>query len=722
MREKIFRFFILMSLQERVREQSVALRQLLDSFSETQKSVTSSSSSLTTTATASATDLDSLLLRDQLDDANEASLVLEQDLAAVTALCLKKAKRCEELSAAVARLEREKVALHRMLIDGNHTASSSYSSLVFPAFLSTSPFLTSFLVSGNATEDGNSTANYLNISTLFRILQKFVTGLVTFVFSILSHSLSSFASIVFAFGLAFIAESYISAPFPSSIPSHSAFTFIVPIFDSYSFFNLFTRTSELLYDVKAQEGNSLMGHFSEWGRIGSIGFIEQVVRKLKIILLINPDDMNKERDFTSNRSQHQVLLSRSFRQVIAPIFVSFLSLYFLFFVIRRSRRTWATLVDILCSLFVSIVMVKPIYMNTESKVLVNEEELTSSCNRKETFILSLQSISCWVKHSCLTHPFSLAVALTSAALGTWTVGRWRSSRDLSRPRVYISESRLASATEALSIQMLFFSILDASVCVLSILVSGAYVLNLLNTGANGKIPSNRWSFGMFLDDVSIGYDLSALSTLLSMYWLGVLVSMWVSARQGRVRAYAMRLGLLASGTSEEGEISSGNSNEIGGFSHHSSRSSNSLSLLQVHEKECAAAESSVLATLVAAVVAVFGITVAFSSYSACSYSSISTRLTGSFLHNNTSTGLDGDVVGGGGGGICFSDPSLYSDGLPPANAADCGSFTSRNSSAGHNNSASGASEAITFFPESVLLSPGTWLLSFVASTLSTRPH
>jgi hypothetical protein len=250
-------------------------------------------------------------------------------------------------------------------------------------------------------------------------------------------------------------------------------------------------------------------------------------------------------------------------------------------------------------------------------------------------------------------------------------------------------------------------------------VSGAYVLNLLNTGANGKIPSNRWSFGMFLDDVSIGYDLSALSTLLSMYWLGVLVSMWVSARQGRVRAYAMRLGLLASGTSEEGEISSGNSNEIGGFSHHSSRSSNSLSLLQVHEKECAAAESSVLATLVAAVVAVFGITVAFSSYSASSYSSISTRLTGSFLHNSTSTGLDGDVVGGGGGGICFSDPSLYSDGLPPANAADCGSFTSRNSSAGRNNS---ASEAITFFPESVLLSPGTWLLSFVASTLSTRLH
>ena len=119
----------------------------------------------------------------------------------------------------------------------------------------------------------------------------------------------------------------------------------------------------------------------------------------------------------------------------------------------------------------------------------------------------------------------------------------------------------------------------------------------------------------------------------------------------------------------------------------------------------------------------FGITVAFSSYSASSYSSISTRLTGSFLHNNTSTGLDGDVVGGGGGGgICFSDPSLYSDGLPPVNAADCGSFTSRNSSAGRNNSASGASEAITFFPESVLLSPGTWLFSFVASTLSTRLH
>lgn len=698
------------TLQERVRDQSIALRQLLSTLSETQKPVISSL--VTTSTTSASTDLDSLLLRDQLEDANEASLVLEQDLAAVTALCLKKAKRCEELSALVARLEREKVTLHRMLIEGSDTSSSSFfSSLVFLAFSSTTlPLSSMSSLPGSATENAPSTTRHVHVSSIIRIIRGVATGLLSFFFYSLSHTMSVFASLVFAFGLAFISESYISAPFPDAIPSHSIFTFIVPIFESYSFQSLYNRSSGLLHNNvgKNQDGNSLMSAFSEWGRSGSAGIVEQVLRKLNVILLINDfDEKESDKESLINSKQEQLLVSRSIRQVIAPLFVSLVSLYFLLFVSRRLRRTWETLFDVSCSLFASIVMIRPIYMNNEGQVMLNEES-KSICHDNFSLLLLPSSIYCLMQRSSLSHPFPLAVALSSTALGTWIVSRWRSSRDLSRPRVYLTESRVTSSTEGFSIQTLFFNILDACACALSLLTSAAYVLNLLNTGAAGKTPSDRWSFGMFADDLSIGHDLSALSSLLCAYWIAVSISAWVSARQGRVRAYAMRLGLLASGTSEGGEHGSGS--EGGGLSYHSS---NSLSLLQTHEKECTAAESAALASMVATLLSVFAITVAFSCYSAMSHSLLSST---TLLKSSLDSEYDG-----GGGGICFNDPSLYSDGLPPIGATDC--FMNGNTSFNGSSSTTGGGVVVNAREidfQSVLFSPGTWLLSFITTTLSIR--
>jgi len=458
-----------------------------------------------------------------------------------------------------------------------------------------------------------------------------------------------------------------------------------------------------------------MSAFSEWGRSGSAGIVEQVLRKLKVILLINDfDDKESDEESLLNSKQEHLLISRSIRQVIAPLFVSLVSLYFLLFVSRRLRRTWETLFDMTYSLFASIVMIRPIYMNNEGQVMLNDEESKSICYGNFSLLLIPSSIYCWMQQSSLSHPFPLAVALSSTAFGTWIVSRWRSSRDLSRPRVYLTESRVTSSTEGFSIQTLFFNILDACACTLSLLTSAAYVLNLLNTGAAGKTPSDRWSFGMFADDLSIGHDLSALSSLLCAYWIAVSISAWVSARQGRVRAYAMRLGLLASGTTEGGEHGAGS--EGGGLSYHSS---NSLSLLQTHEKECIAAESTALASMVATLLAVFAITVAFSCYSAMSHSLLSSTTLLTSSYNNASKVLDSEIDGGGGGGggICFNDPSLYSDGLPPTGATDCGAYMNGNT----NNSTTGVivnAREIDF--QSVLFSPGTWLLSFITTTLSIR--
>jgi hypothetical protein len=60
---------------------------------------------------------------------------------------------------------------------------------------------------------------------------------------------------------------------------------------------------------------------------------------------------------------------------------------------------------------------------------------------------------------------------------------------------------------------------------------------------------------------------------------------------------------------------------------------------------------------------------------------------------------------------------LYSDGLPPTGATDCGAYMNGNT----NNSTTGVivnAREIDF--QSVLFSPGTWLLSFIATTLSIR--
>ena len=181
-------------------------------------------------------------------------------------------------------------------------------------------------------------------------------------------------------------------------------------------------------------------------------------------------------------------------------------------------------------------------------------------------------------------------------------------------------------------------------------------------------------------------------------------------RQGRIRAYAMRLGLLASGTSEGGEHGSGS--EGGGLSYHSS---NSLSLLQTHEKECIAAESAALASMVATLLSVLAITVAFSCYSAMSHSLLSST---TLLKSSLDSEIDGGG-GGGGGGICFNDPSLYSDGLPPIGATDC-HMNGNTSSNGTSSTTGGVVNAREIDFRSVLFSPGTWLLSFITTTLSIR--
>jgi hypothetical protein len=76
---------------------------------------------------------DVLLLRDEVADAHAAARALELDLAAVTAACLERGRRCEELGAEVARLERGRRALQRMLaawLPGLHELRGRHKGLI----------------------------------------------------------------------------------------------------------------------------------------------------------------------------------------------------------------------------------------------------------------------------------------------------------------------------------------------------------------------------------------------------------------------------------------------------------------------------------------------------------------------------------------------------------------------------------------------------------------
>jgi hypothetical protein len=699
------------SLQERVRDQSLALRQLIVTLSETSKQSTYtsslSSSAAATTTTTAITDLDSLLLRDQLEDANEASLILEQDLAAVTALCLNKAKRCEELSAAVSRLEREKVTLQRMLIDGQETHSSS--SLLSFLFLSTTRKESANMTKNNS----NNTTTISSISSssnLFTILKDVLFVFYTILWSIFLHFSSAIMSIIYVAGLAFIAESYVTAPYPTTLPTHSIFKFIIPVNVNFTFLNMYKRGVNFTIN-NIQDDNIVKGIFSN----ERIGIVEQLQQIITTILIVHGTN-NKEKRYNNKlqetiqiTSQEHLLLSQSIRQVIAPLFVSIISILFLLLSTTpsRSRRFVGTLIDVFYSFCASLLLVYPVFMDT-NKTIIEESVYKSTEN------IVYQRINTWVHHSSLSHPISLAVSLFSTALATWTIERWRNSRDLNRPRVSFSESRFINSIESGSFYTLFFNILDASVCVLSVITSASFVLNLLQTGKAGKVPHSRWSFGMWSvnDDptsVSVGHDLSALSTLLVFYWIAVILNLWDAARKGRIRAYAIRLGLLASGTTDEIE---NNGRGVGGGRGGSNTSS--LSLLQLHEKECAKAETKLIATIFATVIAVLAINIAFifyvtSSSSMSVSSSLNDKHIGDFLNNSNGVGTIDT-------GICMNDPSIFSDGIPPVEAINCGT----NKVVIEDTQGSTRSTNDKEINDSVILSPGTWLLAITMTMLANR--
>ena len=610
------------------------------------------------------------------------------------------------MSAAVSRLEREKVTLQKMLIDGQETHSSS--SLLSFLFLS---FSTTKEESANMTNNNSTTisSSILSSSNLFIIIKDVIFVFYTILWSIFLHFSSAIMSIIYVAGLAFIAESYVTAPYPTTLPTHSIFKFIVPVNVNFTFLNMYKRGVNFTIN-NIQDNNIVKSIFSN-ERIGIVKRFQQIITTILLAHGTNNEEKrynNKRNETIEITSQEHLLLSQSIRQVIAPLFVSIISILFLLLSTtpRRRRRFFGTLIDLFYSFFASLLLVYPVFMDT-NKTIIEERGYKST----ENVVTVYQRILNWVQQSSLSHPISLAVSLSSTALATWTIGRWHYSRDLNRPRVsFFSESRFINSIESVSLYTLFFNILDASVCVLSVITSASFVLNLLQTGKAGKVPHSRWSFGLWSvnDDptsVSVGHDLSALSTLLVFYWIAVIMNLWDAARKGRVRAYAIRLGLLASGTTDEsdnnGRVGRGESN------------TSSLSLLQLHEKECAKAETNLIATIFATILCVFSINIAFtfcvtSSSSMSVSSTLNDKHIGDFLNNSGGFGTT-DI------GICMNDPSIFSDGKPPIESINCG--TNKVVSEDIIKRSSTNDREIN---DSVILSPGTWLLAITMTMLANR--